>query len=55
MNFGDTHIYEEHITDVTRMIERSSVKYFQNWSYDGKHISMPNYEPKSAIKFLLKD
>ena len=55
MNFGDTHIYEEHIIDVTTMIERSSARYYQNWSYDGKYITMPNYEPKSPIKFLLKD
>ena len=55
MNFGDTHIYEEHIKEITEMITKPSVTEFLDWNFDGEKLYCIGYEPKESIKFLLKD
>jgi len=54
MNFGDTHIYEEHIEDLTDMIKTPSVTKFLPWTFDGESLTYTDYKPKKSIKFLLK-
>lgn len=55
MNFGDTHIYEEHLSDLKRLVfmrlpNDEPIKY----KWDGKELTYSNYEPNEAVKFLLK-
>jgi len=54
MNFGDTHIYQEHIEDIKEMIKRPSCETPIAWEYDGE-LTYDNYNPNEPIKFLLKD
>lgn len=57
MNFGDAHIYEEHIEGLKEMLERKhnhkEIKYIFN--PDTMKLKIFDYEPHKPIKFLLKD
>ena len=64
MNFGDTHIYTEHIEGVNTYIERLEPRLIPIASLNSKFTSIENfepeqldivqYEPHEAIKFELK-
>ena len=54
MNFGDTHIYEEHLEDIKEMIKRPVATEPIYWHWDGESLEVDNYHPQPAIKFLLK-
>lgn len=55
MNFGDTHIYQEHVEDLKEMlILREANDYSLEYSWDGKELNVAAYEPHEPIKFLLK-
>ena len=55
MNFGDTHIYHEHIEDITEMVKLPSEDNLITWDWDGDSLTYNDYNPKPPIKFLLKD
>jgi len=55
MNFGDTHIYEEHIADMKGMlIMRTANDESIEYSWDREDLKYQNYAPHEALKFLLK-
>ena len=55
MNFGDSHIYEEHIDDLTNMIYSNEACLERlDYVWDGTELSYEGYEPNKKIQFLLK-
>lgn len=55
MNFGDSHIYEEHIDDLTGMIyDNEPCLERLDYVWDGTELSYEGYEPNKRIQFLLK-
>jgi len=55
MNFGDTHIYEEHIEDMRDMLVlREASDYEIPYAWNGSLLTFSEYEPHEPIKFILK-
>ena len=55
MNFGDTHIYQEHLQAIETMIEHRIPNHSRiNFNWDGKELVYHNYFPYDKIDFELK-
>jgi thymidylate synthase len=56
MNFGDCHIYEEHLTAIEDMITYRLPNLAKiDYKWDGKELTYDNYFPYDKIDFLLKE
>jgi thymidylate synthase len=55
-NFGDTHLYGEHIEEFVSMLSDYEQSPFVNYFYNPQTygLTLINYEPKEARKFVLK-
>lgn len=54
MNFGDTHIYEEHIADMKMMLQRTPSYSYIDYQWEDEQLAPLNYRHHSPIKFKLK-
>lgn len=55
MNFGDTHIYKEHLQAIEDMISERIPSHARiDYSWDGRKLSYDNYFPYDKIDFELK-
>ncbi len=55
MNFGDTHIYKEHMVSLAAMIShREPHKQAIDFWWDGEELTFDNYMPHDRVDFLLK-
>jgi thymidylate synthase len=55
-NFGDTHLYKEHISEFIYMLTDCKRESFVDYVYNPQHyiLDLINYEPEEARKFVLK-
>jgi thymidylate synthase len=55
MNFGDTHIYSEHVQALKEMVMLNQPQdKGLAYKWDGKKLSFEGYTPNKPVKFLLK-
>jgi len=54
MNFGDTHIYEEHIKDMEMMLQRTPSYSYIDYQWENEELVPLNYKFHDPIKFELK-
>lgn len=55
MNFGDTHIYEEHLEPIVKMLTKEVSTQKVSYKWNGKELSLSDYNPNERINFLLKE